>query len=93
MKVSGSPSYRSASSTTSKNKLKVTSDALEQKLVSNVPGEDKVWKYPPLSILNETEAGKAERGDIKGNYCFGKRFGASFGCSDWNNKNRSANSG
>jgi len=67
MKVSGSPSYRSASSTTSKNKLKVTSDALEQKLVSNVPGEDKVWKYPPLSILNETEAGKAERGDIKGN--------------------------
>ena len=67
MKVSGGPSYRDASSATSKNKPKVTSDALEQKLVSNVPGEDKVWKYPPLSILNETEAGKADRGDIKGN--------------------------
>ncbi|MBU0998487.1 DNA translocase FtsK [Patescibacteria group bacterium] len=67
MKVSGGPSYTDTSSATSKNKPKVTSDALEQKLVSNVPGEDKVWKYPPLSILNETEAGKAERGDIKGN--------------------------
>ena len=40
---------------------------LAPKLVSNVPGEDKVWKYPPLSILTDTKAGKADRGDIKGN--------------------------
>jgi S-DNA-T family DNA segregation ATPase FtsK/SpoIIIE len=67
MKVSGGPSYSNASPNSLQNKPKVATDALEQKLVSNVPGEDKVWKYPPLSILSETEAGKAERGDIKGN--------------------------
>ena len=67
MKVSGGPSYSNASPNSMQNKPKVAVDALEQKLVSNVPGEDKVWKYPPLSILSETEAGKAERGDIKGN--------------------------
>ncbi|OGM05733.1 hypothetical protein A2125_00595, partial [Candidatus Woesebacteria bacterium GWB1_43_5] len=42
-------------------------DVLEEKLVSNVKGEEKVWKYPPLSMLEEGETGKAERGDIKGN--------------------------
>lgn len=63
MKVSGGSSYTNSS----QNKPKIATDALEQKLVSNVPGEDKVWKYPPLSILSETEVGKAERGDIKGN--------------------------
>ena len=67
MKVSGGPSYSNASPNSLQNKPKVATDALEQKLVSNVPGEDKVWKYPPLSILSETETGKAERGDIKGN--------------------------
>jgi len=38
-----------------------------QKLVTNVPGENKVWKYPPLDILNGEATGKADRGDIKGN--------------------------
>lgn len=40
---------------------------LEQKLVSNVPGDERVWKYPSLDILTDTETGKADRGDIKGN--------------------------
>jgi S-DNA-T family DNA segregation ATPase FtsK/SpoIIIE len=40
---------------------------LTQKLVSNVPGEEKVWKYPPLNLLGEGDKGKADRGDIKGN--------------------------
>lgn len=40
---------------------------MEEKLVSNVPGVTKVWKYPPLSILTQTQAGHADRGDIKGN--------------------------
>jgi len=62
MKVSGGPSYRDASSATSKNKPKVTSDALEQKRSST-------WN-------------KAFK-----NYYFGKRFGVSFGCPNWNNKN------
>ena len=42
-------------------------EALTPKLVSNVPGEDKVWKYPPLSLLSDVQGGKADRGDIKGN--------------------------
>ena len=28
-------------------------EELAAKLVSNIPGEDKVWKYPPLDILTE----------------------------------------
>lgn len=43
------------------------SSDLQNQLVSNVPGEQQVWKYPPLSLLNNTNSGKADRGDIKGN--------------------------
>jgi S-DNA-T family DNA segregation ATPase FtsK/SpoIIIE len=42
-------------------------EPLEQKLVSNVPGEEKIWKYPSLDLLTETETGKADRGDLKDN--------------------------
>jgi S-DNA-T family DNA segregation ATPase FtsK/SpoIIIE len=42
-------------------------EPLEAKLVSNLPGETKVWKYPPLSLLTVTQAGHADRGDIKSN--------------------------
>jgi S-DNA-T family DNA segregation ATPase FtsK/SpoIIIE len=42
-------------------------EPLEQKLVSNIPGEEKVWRYPNLDLLSEIESGKADRGDIKGN--------------------------
>ena len=38
-----------------------------QKIVTNVPGEEKVWKYPQITIFSETSGGKAERGDIKNN--------------------------
>src|SRR4030043_2388388 len=37
------------------------------KLVSNGPGEEKIWKYPDINILSDTETGKADRGDIKEN--------------------------
>lgn len=42
-------------------------EPLEQKLVSNVPGEEKIWKYPSLDLLSDAEIGKADRGDIKNN--------------------------
>ncbi len=42
-------------------------EPLEQKLVSNIPGQDLIWKYPSLDLLSDVETGKAERGDIKGN--------------------------
>lgn len=33
----------------------------------NSPGDDVVWKYPPLSLLEEAGGGKADRGNIKQN--------------------------
>lgn len=50
-----------------KDEKEEAEQALTQKLVSNIPGQDKVWKYPSLSTLSDTETGKADRGDIKGN--------------------------
>ena len=40
---------------------------LAPKLVSNMPGDGKPWKYPPIGILVGADTGKADRGDIKGN--------------------------
>jgi DNA segregation ATPase FtsK/SpoIIIE, S-DNA-T family len=54
-------------------------DGLVQKLVSNVPGEDRVWKYPPMDILAEGHSGKADRGDIKGNAAVIEQTLESFG--------------
>ncbi|MCH7640621.1 DNA translocase FtsK [Patescibacteria group bacterium] len=54
-------------------------EPLTPQLVSNVSGEDKVWKYPPLKILSDTEAGKADRGDIKGNAAIVEQTLESFG--------------
>lgn len=42
-------------------------EAFAPELVSNTPGEAKVWKYPPIDVLADTETGKADRGDIRGN--------------------------
>ncbi len=74
LKVSGGPSD------VSKTPTQVPEGAaLAPKLVSNVPGEDKVWKYPPMNILSETETGKADRGDIKGNAAIIEQTLESFG--------------
>jgi S-DNA-T family DNA segregation ATPase FtsK/SpoIIIE len=54
-------------------------EPLEQKLVSNVPGQDLIWKYPSLDLLGETELGKAERGDIRGNAATIEKTLESFG--------------
>lgn len=53
--------------------------ALESKLVSNLPGEEKVWKYPSLDLLSDSQSGKAERGDIKGNAAIIEQTLESFG--------------
>lgn len=49
------------------NKNSVSRDDFESQPVSNTPGEDIVWKYPPLSLLQEGGGGKADRGNIKQN--------------------------
>ena len=54
-------------------------DELEAKLVSNVPGEDRVWKYPNTTLLSDVDLGKADRGDIKGNAAIIEQTLESFG--------------
>jgi DNA segregation ATPase FtsK/SpoIIIE, S-DNA-T family len=75
MKVIGdtgaAPAFSGKPLNINENKLKTSpsdkKEVLEQKLVSNLPGDDKVWKYPPHAILADTSSGKADRGDIKNN--------------------------
>lgn len=52
---------------------------LQQQLVSNLPGEVKVWKYPDLELLSDGGTGKADRGDIKGNAAIIEQTLESFG--------------
>ncbi len=52
---------------------------LPTQVVSNIPGEDKVWKYPSLDLLTDGDTGKAERGDIKGNAAIIEKTLESFG--------------
>lgn len=42
-------------------------EQLGNQLVSNMPGDEKIWSYPPLDIFSDDKGGKADRGDIKGN--------------------------
>lgn len=39
----------------------------ESQLADNKEGANKIWKYPPLSLLSPDKGGKADRGDIKEN--------------------------
>lgn len=57
----------------------VSKEPLEQKLVSNVPGEEMIWKYPSIELLGEAELGHAERGDIRGNAATIEKTLESFG--------------
>jgi S-DNA-T family DNA segregation ATPase FtsK/SpoIIIE len=54
-------------------------EPLEQKLVSNVPGEEKVWHYPSLDLLGEEDMGEANRGDIRENAATIEKTLESFG--------------
>jgi S-DNA-T family DNA segregation ATPase FtsK/SpoIIIE len=42
-------------------------EELVPSLVSNLPAEEGVWEFPPLSLLADEVGGKADRGDIKKN--------------------------
>lgn len=81
LKVSGGGIFRNplASKTNPQTGSAVPAEPLEQKLVSNIPGEEKVWRYPSLEILSEVESGKADRGDIKGNAAIIEKTLESFG--------------
>lgn len=60
-------------------KTQKTDQLLSQKLVSNIPGSEKPWEYPPLSLLADSQSGKADRGDIKANAGIIERTLESFG--------------
>jgi S-DNA-T family DNA segregation ATPase FtsK/SpoIIIE len=86
LKVIGDQSLSSTDSNMSARGLKTpamktatSSEPLEQKLVSNMPGEDKVWKYPTLDLIADGTSGKADRGDIKGNAAIIEQTLESFG--------------
>ena len=55
------------------------SEEISTAVVSNLPGSDKVWEYPPLDILTESLGAKAERGDIKQNASLIEKTLESFG--------------
>ncbi|MBI4153473.1 DNA translocase FtsK [Candidatus Woesebacteria bacterium] len=74
LKVSGG----ALTSTLAKN-APASREPLEAKLVSNVPGEQIVWKYPSLDLLSDAPGGKADRGDIKGNAAIIEKTLESFG--------------
>jgi len=45
--------------------IKKDSPLIADKLVANTLGKNVLWEYPPLSLLSDASAQKAERGDIK----------------------------
>jgi len=42
-------------------------EEFEEKIVSNIKGEEAIWKYPPLDLFSDDALGKVDRGDINGN--------------------------
>lgn len=56
-------------------------EEIAPQLVTNIPGEEKVWRYPPISLLSESVGGKADRGDIKQNAGIIEKTLDSFGIS------------
>lgn len=79
LKVSGTTATPGVQKAPEPKKGPESKGILAPKLVSNVPGEDKVWKYPPLDLLSDTQTGKADRGDIKGNAAIIEQTLESFG--------------
>ncbi len=65
-KISGNSSITSVAEK-SKDTHEKPKVALEEKLISNVKGEEAIWKYPPLDLLSNEQIGKVDRGDINGN--------------------------
>lgn len=58
---------------------KPTTENLLSTTVTNLPGDNRVWKYPSVSLFNDVNVGKADRGDIKGNAAVIEQTLESFG--------------
>jgi S-DNA-T family DNA segregation ATPase FtsK/SpoIIIE len=79
MKVSGGNFNTNTPKPGATAPVATSKEPLEQKLVSNIPGDETVWKYPTMDILGGLDGGKAERGDIKGNAATIEKTLESFG--------------
>ncbi|OGM28382.1 hypothetical protein A2962_02725 [Candidatus Woesebacteria bacterium RIFCSPLOWO2_01_FULL_39_61] len=77
--LSNTPPKANVTMDADRTPMKKQDEPLGQKLVSNVPGEERIWKYPDLDILSDATSGKAERGDIKGNAAVIEQTLESFG--------------
>lgn len=53
--------------------------AISSRPAVNVPGQEAFWEYPPISLLQDSVSGKADRGDIKANADVIERTLESFG--------------
>ncbi|WKZ25278.1 MAG: DNA translocase FtsK [bacterium] len=78
-KISGSSP--SVSTSTEKLDIVAPKEPLEEKIVSNIKGEDAIWKYPSLDLLSDEALGKVDRGDINGNADIIEKTLESFGIS------------
>ncbi len=54
-------------------------EIIADKLVANIAGQNKVWKYPPLSLISDKIGAPADRGDIKKNAAIIEKTLDSFG--------------
>lgn len=46
---------------------KIDDKEISEQVLSNQPGQDFVWEYPPISLLSTKSGAKADRGDVKKN--------------------------
>ena len=79
MRVSGGGIFNTSGSAKTATQTISSKEPLEQKLVSNIPGEETVWRYPTMDLLGGLDGGKADRGDIKGNAATIEKTLESFG--------------
>lgn len=54
-------------------------EGLSKNVVVNAPGQNRIWQYPPLSLLADTKGGQANRGNVKQNCSVIEKTLESFG--------------
>lgn len=67
LKVTGGDLARETDRGERPQRIMEKKEELAPQLVSNMPGDDQAWKYPPISLFSSPDVGKADRGDIRDN--------------------------
>jgi S-DNA-T family DNA segregation ATPase FtsK/SpoIIIE len=66
-KISGSGVNPTPAINSIQDASKAKEENFEEKLVSNIKGDDQIWKYPTPDIFSDDALGRVDRGDINGN--------------------------